>query len=738
MRPAAGAANEAPSATTLGAPLARGPERWRVREPAPPAAALRLSAALHVHPQLAAILWARGLRDDVAEHLDPALEPSAIPDLPAAAERLIDAIDRGRRVLIHGDYDADGICGTAVLTLGLRALGARVTPFIPHRVRDGYGIHPDRVAEHAAACDLLVTVDCGITNLAEIATLQASGVEVIVSDHHTPGDRQPDALVVHPKRSPLARRGLPELTGAGVAYHMLWAVHRRLGLPDPIEYADIATIGTIADVAPLLGENRALVRLGLERLADTAWPGLRATLALARLRRAPTARDVAFGLAPRLNAAGRLGEAELALELLSTADERRALEIATRLDEHNRERRRIQDAMLESALPKVDPGAPAIVIEDDAWHPGVMGLVASALVERFYRPVYIAAGGKGSVRSTPGISAVGGLAAAAEHLRRWGGHEAAAGFALDMARFDAFRAAIHAFAAAHPTPVPTVVADALLPLEAVDADLFAAMADLEPYGEGHRPPSFALRAPLASTRTVGADGAHLQLRLANGGARETKGIAFRQGALAASLSVGAPVDVVAELSDNEWNGRTTIEFQARALRHADPLPLGDELRALDVDTGLVFRGRGPTSARTLRIDATADDPLAEVRAALQAGEPVHLELSPADEAALTTEASAWPTVSDVRAAWVARSRGQRAPLAPPLSGRTDAVLHELGLVDDAGRVVRGRRVEPYASPSLRAGLVRRYLLQTLLEAYRRLDDAGFERTATVLAGLSAD
>jgi single-stranded-DNA-specific exonuclease len=733
VSPAAGA----PPAANHDAPNQRVAQRWRVREPAPPTAVLRLSTALRVHPQLAAVLWARGLRDDVAEHLDPALVPTAIPDLPAAAERLIDAIERGRRIRIHGDYDADGICGTAVLTLGLRALGAKVTPFIPHRIRDGYGIHPDRVAEHAAATDLLVTVDCGITNLAEIAALQAAGVEVIVSDHHTPGERQPDALVVHPKRSPLAGRGLPELTGAGVAYHLLWAVHRRLGLPDPVEFADLATIGTIADVAPLLGENRALVRLGLERLADSAWPGVRATLALARLRQAPTARDVAFGLAPRLNAAGRLGEADLALELLSVADQKRALAIATRLDDHNRERRRIQDAMLESALPKVDPEAPAIVIADDAWHPGVMGLVASALVERYYRPVFIVADGKGSVRSTPGISAVAGLAAASEHLRRWGGHEAAAGFALDMERFDAFRASIHAFAAAHPTPVPTVVADALLPLEAVDADLFAATHELEPYGEGHRAPAFLIRAPLAATRAVGAEGSHLQVRLGAFGARETKGIAFRLGALAEALTQGEPVDVVAELSENEWNGRTSIEFQARALRPAEALALGDELAQIDGGAGRVRRGPA-AGGLPVRIDAGAPDPLAELRTAIASGDPVRVHLGPADEAAIASEAIAWPTVSDVRAAWVARARGQRSPLAPRLAARTDVVLRELGLLDEADRVVTGRKVEPYDSPTLRAGLVRRYLLQTLLEAYRQLDDAGFERVATLLAEPATD
>jgi single-stranded-DNA-specific exonuclease len=678
------------------------------------------------------------LRDDAADHLDPPLAPSAIPDLTAAADRLVDAIERGRRVRIHGDYDADGISGTAVLTLGLRALGARVAPFIPHRVRDGYGIHPDRVVEHAAEADLFLTVDCGISNLDEIAALQAAGVEVIVSDHHTPGDRLPDCLIVHPKRSPLAARGLPELTGSGVAYHLLWAVHRRLGLPDPVEYADLAAIGTIADVAPLLGENRALVKLGLERLRASVWPGVRATLALARVRGAPTARDVAFGLAPRLNAAGRLGEADLGLELLMTASDARALEIAARLEEHNRERKRIQDEMLASALPMVDDGAPAIVVADAGWHAGVMGLVASQLVERYYRPVYIVAGGKGSVRSTPGISAVEGLRAAAPYLKRWGGHAQAAGFALDMAHFGPFRDAIHAYVGGHPKPVPTVLADALLGLDAVDADLFAAARELEPYGEGHPPPGFLVGAQLASARAVGHEGAHLQLRLATPDGHETKGVAFRHGSWAETLRVGEGIDVSAVLSENEWNGRVTIEFQALALRRSAPVGMGDAAAAVGGARPRVRRGPATGGERAVSVDPAAADPFAELRAAWASDDVLRLDLPPRRLADLEAEAASWPTVSDVRAAWVARSRGAPVAGSARLAERIDAVLAELDLVDAAGRTVRGRKVEPYASARLRAGLVRRYALRTLAEAYRRLDDAAFAEAVRALADLPPD
>ena len=704
--------------------------RWRLRPPAPPGAVEQLAATLTIHPQLAAVLWSRGLHHHAPSHFDPPLALSSIPDLTHAAERLVVAIEGGKRIRIHGDYDADGISGTAVLTLGLRALGARVTPFIPHRLQDGYGIHPRRVPEHAAECDLLLTVDCGISNLLEIEALQRAGVEVIVSDHHTPGEREPDCLVVHPRRSPFAEAGLPELTGAGVAYHLLWAVHRRLRLADPIEYSDLATIGTIADVAPLLGENRALVKLGLQQLGASAWPGVRASLELARVRGVPSARDVAFALAPRLNAAGRLGEADLALRLLTLSDEREALAVAARLEEHNRERRRVQDAMLESALAHVDPHAPAIVIADDAWHPGVMGLVASALVERYNKPVFIAAQGKGSVRSTPGISAVAGLAAAQAHLQRWGGHAMAAGFALDMQNIAPFRAAIEAFVASHPTPVPTVVADGLLGTEQMDRELFEAIADLEPFGEGHRAPLFLMRAPLMSARAVGTLGQTLQLRLQAPNGGSPKGVAFRRGALASSLLPGDAVDVLAELTLNAWQGKETVEFQAAAVRAAAALVIGDEQRELLGHAPLVVRSE---DSQALRIDPCAADPLADVRAHYRAAAPFALAIDRRDEATFREAIEALPTIGQLRETWVALSRGVKPALGGATLQSTLAILAELTLVDSAGNAVRGVKVSPYRSPRMLRALTRRYTLGTLLVAHAQLDDLTFDATLRALA-----
>ena len=262
--------------------------RWTVRPAAPPGEVAQLSKDLRVPPLLASILYARGFRDASTSWLQPPLALTPIPELNEAAQRLEHALKNKRRILIHGDYDADGISGTSVLTLGLRALGGNVTPFIPNRLTDGYGIAPQRVEEHAEHADLFVTVDCGISNLQEVADLQAKGVEVIVTDHHHPGQETPGCLVVHPSLSPSAKKGLPELTGAGVAYHLLWALHERLGLEAPTDYSDLAAIGTIADVAPLLGENRALVNEGLEKLktrggtgSERCWRG-RSTRAIRR------------------------------------------------------------------------------------------------------------------------------------------------------------------------------------------------------------------------------------------------------------------------------------------------------------------------------------------------------------------------------------------------------------------------------------------------------------------------
>lgn len=425
--------------------------RWLLAPPASRAALLDSMRAWHVSPPLAQVLHGRGLTPAL---LDPPLTLTPNPALREAARRIVGAVRARKRIRIHGDYDADGVSATATLVLGLRELGAEIHGFIPHRLNEGYGIHPDRVEEHASACDLLVTVDCGVTNLEEVRDILARGTEVIVTDHHAPGPSFPDCLVVHPHETDGYDADLHNLTGAGVAYHLLWAVREELGLPAPLELSALATLGTVADVAPLIGENRALVRAGLAALGTSSQPGIRALLKAKKVRR-PTARDVAFLLAPLINAAGRMGDADLALELLTTTSDHQAEVLVKLLETSNVKRRELQDRMYAEALILADPDAPAVVVTKDDWHAGVMGIVASKLVEAFHKPTYVVAQGKGSVRSTPGISAVEGLRVAQDLLKRFGGHPGAAGFALDEANFPALRERLNAYVARFPGPCPS-------------------------------------------------------------------------------------------------------------------------------------------------------------------------------------------------------------------------------------------------------------------------------------------
>lgn len=729
---------------TEGAAPAGAEARWAVRAPAPPHVVDRLSQRLGVPPLLASMLWSRGLIG--AEHpehaaaalLQPSLEPLALPGLEQAARRLERSLRDGERILVHGDYDADGMTGTAILTLGLRRLGARVATFLPNRLTHGYGLHPSLIERHADACELFVTVDCGIGNVAEVAQLRGAGVDVIVTDHHTPGDELPDATIVHPGLRPAGEREPGEPTGAGVAFHLLWTLHQRLGVEAPLEFTDLAALGTVADVAPLLGANRAIVHEGLRRMLRTEWPGLRAMVSQSHLRGEVTARDLAFVLAPRLNAAGRLGEPEKGLELLVTGSERTARELAVYLDARNDERRRLQDSMFEEAVTRVDPEAPAIVVADDDWHPGVMGIVASKLLERFYRPVFIVAREQGSVRSTPGISAVEALRAVHGHLRRFGGHTAAAGFALDADRLPAFERDLQAWMGRWPRPVPELLIDAVLSPERVDQDLWRAVQELEPYGEGHAAPRFALCDRLDAARAVGQGGHHLQLRVAG-----VKGVAWRMGSLAERLHRGQQVHAAVALRENVWKDRRTLEFVAEAVREARPLPLHVPGAGRDRGAPLAPVRRGERSlagARHLKVLPLGDEPLSAhqpLAEMLHDGAPLAFELDPHAQRELLELAARYPTVHELRRAFVSLRRGHRLPFEGVKADLVLRALRELDLLDARDLPRANVQREPYTSPTLRAGLLQRYRLDGFLCAYRHLDEPGFERTVHVLFGGSA-
>lgn len=560
--------------------------RWRFT-PLPPVEAWREAMArFGVGAEAALAYLLRGFK--TLEDLRPPLRLLPLRSLEEGAALLERAIRERRRIRIHGDYDADGLTGTAILLKGLRALGADVHPFIPHRLEEGYGVLPERVPEHLLAAEVFVTVDCGIANVAELAELVENGVEVLVTDHHAPGPTLPPGVLVHPALSP----DLGEHpTGAGVAFLLLWALHRRLGLPPPLSLADLAAVGTIADVAPLSGWNRALVQEGLSRLRASEHVGLRALAEAVGFT--GKAVEVAFRIAPRINAASRLGQAEVALRLLLTEDEGEAEALVAELHRLNSQRQRIEEEMLARLLPQADPNEPAIVLLDEEGHPGVMGIVASRILEATLRPVFLVAGGKGSVRSLPPVSAVGALREAADLLKRFGGHREAAGFALDEALFPEFKRRIQAYAARHPAPLKEVeVLGPLPPLPELPA-LYRALEALEPFGSGNPEPLFFLHGKAEEVRTLG-EGRHLAFRVEG-----VRALAWRQGERALGR-----VEAAVLLMENRWNGTVSYEAQVAAFREegalwaeeeawAHPIPLLEALGRARLGEGVYVPEENP-------------------------------------------------------------------------------------------------------------------------------------------------
>ena len=437
--------------------------RWEV-EPAPDAAACeRLARTLNVPQPFAALLLQRGhdAPEAARRFLRPRREdlhdPALLPDLPRAVERLAEAVRRRETVFVHGDYDVDGQCATAILTRVLQRAGAPVVPFVPHRLRDGYDLSGAGVrAASAAGASVLVTLDSGTTALEPVRAARDAGMDVIVVDHHLPGEVWPDAYALVNPRRPDSRYPCADLCGAGLAWKVAVALSDALRLPDGLAWRllDLVALATVADLVPLAGENRVLVRLGLKLMAETPWPGLAALIREAGLAGKPLRTGhLGFALGPRLNAAGRVGEAMDGLRLLLTDDRAEAERLAVQLERQNAERQALDQRTLDEALADLEaafdpPRDAGVVLARDGWHPGVVGIVASRVLERVARPVFLIALdgdiGKGSGRSVAGCDLHAALAQCAPHLEKWGGHRMAAGLTIRSDRLDAFREAFNA------------------------------------------------------------------------------------------------------------------------------------------------------------------------------------------------------------------------------------------------------------------------------------------------------
>jgi single-stranded-DNA-specific exonuclease len=548
---------------------------WTIR-PCPRGEVEGLVRGLEVTETTAAVLVRRGYGDPerARAFLDgapPAHDPFLLGQTTEAVAALRRAIDSGVRICVHGDYDVDGICATALALLTLRELGANVDWHLPSRFDEGYGVSGETIARLAdEGCGLVLTVDCGITAVDEVARARELGLEVVVTDHHRPGKVLPDCPVVATRPSAYP---FPELCGTGVVYKLAQA----LGV-DVDSHLDLVGLATIADVVPLVDENRALALAGLRALARTQKAGLRALMAVARVDPASVDEgSVAFRLAPRINAAGRLGHPRAALELLLTDDAARARQLALELEEVNRDRQAVEDRILRAAVKQVEEWperrrrARGFVIADADWHEGVIGIVASRLVERFHRPVVLIAGSddgswKGSGRSITAFDLHEALGACSDHLARWGGHRAAAGLSIEPAEVDAFARAFaeHADAVlADDDLAPVTPVDAIVGGEQLTLGLCEELARLAPFGLGN--PSVTLLLPNAEVgelATVG-DGKHLRFRVRDGARGGGTAIAFNLGAQLDRFRRAARYDVAFRLQENRWNGTVAPQLVVR-------------------------------------------------------------------------------------------------------------------------------------------------------------------------------
>jgi len=570
------------------------PKRWRIH-PHDGDRIARLQESAGVTPVVAQLLICRGIRDPKAarEFLEPKLsdlrDPGLLPGCCAAAEFLHQAISDGRQITIYGDYDVDGMTGTTILLKCLRLLGADANYYVPSRIEEGYGMNHDAVRSLAERdTQVLVTVDCGIASVAEAETAEQVGIDLIVTDHHQPAERLPNArAIVHPD---LPGRDYPfaGLSGAGVALKLAWALCQQASgakRVNPrmrnflVSAVGLAAMGTVADVVPLVDENRVLVHHGLVSLKEKPGLGLEALMRVTELDSKPAldSEDIGFVLGPRLNAAGRLGQAQLAIELLSTDRADRAEELAHYIHGLNDSRQKLERSIYRAANKQVkeqfnpEENA-ALVLADRDWHPGVIGIVAGRLAEKYHRPTILIAQdqlgikpGTGSCRSVPGFDLHAALGQCSEYLCGHGGHAAAAGLTIDDQRIDEFRAAFCEVAEQEITEelrVAELNIDAEAPLSAFTLKVVNQIEQLGPFGQSNaRPLLCTSGVSLAEPpRPIGSGGHHLAVKLTQHNVT-LRAVAFGGGEWADDLAAAtAPLDVAFRPVINSFRGRRNVEL----------------------------------------------------------------------------------------------------------------------------------------------------------------------------------
>jgi len=559
---------------------------WAPHPRRDPARALALARDLDAPLAAAHALVNRGLTDETAAlrylrpELDDLHDPLLLLDLDRATGRIQRALETGERIFLHGDYDVDGITATFLLSSVLRELGARVEVRIPHRTRDGYGLSVEAVEEaHRRGCGLVVTVDCGVTAVEAVARGHELGVDAVITDHHPPPAVLPAAVaVVNPLR-PGCRYPFKALAGVGVAFKLAEALLRgRGGLERAREYLDVVARGTIADVVPLVGENRVLARLGLEQLNQKRRVGLQALMEVAGLSgRTVNSGHVAFVLAPRINAGGRMGNAEQGLRLLMARDSGEARDLAQSLEDDNRLRRRYDEEALAEASRQVEselgwPDCASILLWSEHWHAGVIGIVASRLVERFQRPAVLVAldgeRGRGSGRSLPGLDLNAVLGECSDLLEAYGGHAFAAGLTVRRARLPELRQRLERLVGERlprELCVPRLAVDAEVHLGECDLTLLEWLDRMSPHGLDNPEPLFVASGLAVESVSTAAQGRHLRLRLRDG-TGSAEAIGFGLGGRAEEVREARRCSLAFVPTRNEWLGEDRVQLKVKGVR----------------------------------------------------------------------------------------------------------------------------------------------------------------------------
>ncbi|MGR3295400.1 MAG: single-stranded-DNA-specific exonuclease RecJ [Candidatus Bathyanammoxibius sp.] len=571
-------------------------KRWTY-PPSNEALQASLVASLKISTLLARLLVNRGIDDPASANafLQPKMthlsNPLECPEIEKAARRLARAVRNGERIAVYGDYDVDGITSTALLIQFFNLLKANATWYIPQRIEEGYGLNREAIERLASdAVDVIVTVDCGITSTVEAQIIRDKGIDLIITDHHEPGSELPEALAVINPKLPGSAQAFREFSGVGLAFKLCWALAEVLSRQKKVapEFREflldamgLAALGTIADSVPLVGENRVLAKHGLTALSNSTHPGILALKDISNLAGSVvSSRHVGFRMGPRLNAAGRLWTATFSLELLTTRHADKAKRLAWQLEQYNRERQRIQGEMLDSSREKIKneidlDSTRVIVLGCESWHPGVVGIVASRLVDEYHRPAVMIAiregVGHGSARSVPGFHLPAALEASSDKLISFGGHSQAAGLKIRMEEMEDFRSLINTYAAIGMKEVylqPALHTDGPLHLKEISLSRVRELELLLPHGEGNPEPVFiaeGLRVVGQPSRVGGLSGRHLSLHLRQGDVA-LRGIGFSMGDLLAQVEQhSGQVSIAFTPMVSKWRGES-VELEIKDLR----------------------------------------------------------------------------------------------------------------------------------------------------------------------------